>query len=164
MCLPSLGAFSLLGVSIHSLLLNLVSSLVRGKAVRRPPWNAIGLEWLLPLRHLRPRNFEEKSKPTRDQTAPDWLTAAALPLVIHSGAFRATEFSSLTGPPGPPLEAMTPHPRQPRSLSAFDQNAGPTERPTGVRSTAAHSNHSLTRFIFFCAPRALFFFRLLSPA
>ncbi len=45
--LASLGAF-LLGVSIIPFLLNLVSSLVRGARAPANPWNAIGLEWLLP--------------------------------------------------------------------------------------------------------------------
>ncbi len=45
--IASLGAF-LLGVSIIPFLLNLVSSWVRGAKAPANPWNAIGLEWLLP--------------------------------------------------------------------------------------------------------------------
>jgi cytochrome c oxidase subunit 1 len=45
--LASLGAF-LLGVATIPFLLNLVSSLVRGPKAPPNPWNAIGLEWLLP--------------------------------------------------------------------------------------------------------------------
>ncbi|MFM7229466.1 MAG: cbb3-type cytochrome c oxidase subunit I [Cyanobacteriota bacterium] len=43
----SFGAF-LLGVSMIPFLLNLVSSWVRGPKAGPNPWNAIGLEWLLP--------------------------------------------------------------------------------------------------------------------
>ena len=45
--LASLGAF-LLGVSIIPFLLNMLSSWVRGDKAPANPWNAIGLEWLLP--------------------------------------------------------------------------------------------------------------------
>jgi cytochrome c oxidase subunit 1 len=45
--LASLGAF-LLGVATIPFLLNLVSSWVRGEKAPPNPWNAIGLEWLLP--------------------------------------------------------------------------------------------------------------------
>jgi cytochrome c oxidase subunit 1 len=45
--LASLGAF-LLGVSIIPFLLNMVSAWVRGPKAPHNPWNAIGLEWLLP--------------------------------------------------------------------------------------------------------------------
>ncbi|WP_411870309.1 cbb3-type cytochrome c oxidase subunit I [Vulcanococcus limneticus] len=55
--LASLGAF-ILGVSIIPFLLNLVSSLVRGAKAPANPWNAIGLEWLLPSPPPA-ENFEE---------------------------------------------------------------------------------------------------------
>ena len=45
--LASLGAF-LLGVATIPFLLNIVSSWVRGPKAPPNPWNAIGLEWLLP--------------------------------------------------------------------------------------------------------------------
>jgi cytochrome c oxidase subunit 1 len=45
--LASLGAF-LLGVAMIPFLLNLVSSWVRGARASANPWDAIGLEWLLP--------------------------------------------------------------------------------------------------------------------
>jgi cytochrome c oxidase subunit 1 len=45
--IASLGAF-LLGVSIIPFLLNMVSSWIRGPKATHNPWNAIGLEWLLP--------------------------------------------------------------------------------------------------------------------
>ncbi len=45
--LASLGAF-LLGVAIIPFLLNMVSSWARGPRAPANPWNAIGLEWLLP--------------------------------------------------------------------------------------------------------------------
>lgn len=45
--LASLGAF-LLGVSIIPFLLNIISSWARGPRASHNPWNAIGLEWLLP--------------------------------------------------------------------------------------------------------------------
>ncbi|MEI6617040.1 MAG: cytochrome c oxidase subunit I, partial [Cyanobium sp. ELA507] len=45
--LASLGAF-LLGVAMIPFLLNLVSSWVRGARAPANPWQAIGLEWLLP--------------------------------------------------------------------------------------------------------------------
>jgi cytochrome c oxidase subunit 1 len=45
--LASLGAF-LLGVSIIPFLLNMISSWIRGPRATHNPWNAIGLEWLLP--------------------------------------------------------------------------------------------------------------------
>jgi len=45
--LASLGAF-LLGVAMIPFLLNLVSSWARGEKAPANPWNAIGLEWLLP--------------------------------------------------------------------------------------------------------------------
>ena len=45
--LASLGAF-LLGVAMIPFLLNLVSSWVRGAPAPANPWQAIGLEWLLP--------------------------------------------------------------------------------------------------------------------
>ncbi len=45
--LASLGAF-LLGVAMIPFLLNLVSAWVRGEKAGPNPWNAIGLEWLLP--------------------------------------------------------------------------------------------------------------------
>jgi cytochrome c oxidase subunit 1 len=45
--LASLGAF-LLGVAMIPFLLNMVSSWARGARAPANPWNAIGLEWLLP--------------------------------------------------------------------------------------------------------------------
>jgi cytochrome c oxidase subunit 1 len=45
--LASLGAF-LLGVSIIPFVLNMLSSWVQGAKAPANPWNAIGLEWLLP--------------------------------------------------------------------------------------------------------------------
>ena len=45
--LASLGAF-LLGVAVIPFLLNMVSSWARGPRAPANPWNAIGLEWLLP--------------------------------------------------------------------------------------------------------------------
>jgi cytochrome c oxidase subunit 1 len=45
--IASLGAF-LLGVSIIPFLLNMLSSWIRGPRATHNPWDAIGLEWLLP--------------------------------------------------------------------------------------------------------------------
>jgi cytochrome c oxidase subunit 1 len=45
--LASLGAF-LLGVASIPFILNMVSSWARGPRAPANPWNAIGLEWLLP--------------------------------------------------------------------------------------------------------------------
>jgi cytochrome c oxidase subunit 1 len=53
----SLGSF-LLGVSIIPFLLNMISSWVRGPQAPQNPWNAIGLEWLLPSPPPA-ENFEE---------------------------------------------------------------------------------------------------------
>lgn len=55
--LASLGAF-LLGVATIPFLLNIVSSWVRGPKAPPNPWNAIGLEWLLPSPPPA-ENFEE---------------------------------------------------------------------------------------------------------
>jgi cytochrome c oxidase subunit 1 len=55
--LASLGAF-LLGVATIPFLLNMVSSWVRGPKAPANPWNAIGLEWLLPSPPPA-ENFEE---------------------------------------------------------------------------------------------------------
>jgi cytochrome c oxidase subunit 1 len=55
--LASLGAF-LLGVSIIPFLLNMISSWARGPKATHNPWNAIGLEWLLPS-PPPVENFEE---------------------------------------------------------------------------------------------------------
>jgi cytochrome c oxidase subunit 1 len=56
--LASLGAF-LLGVAMIPFLLNLVSSWVRGQPAGPNPWQAIGLEWLLPSPPPL-ENFEEE--------------------------------------------------------------------------------------------------------
>jgi cytochrome c oxidase subunit 1 len=53
----SLGSF-LLGVSIIPFLINMISSWVRGPQAPQNPWNAIGLEWLLPSPPPA-ENFEE---------------------------------------------------------------------------------------------------------
>jgi cytochrome c oxidase subunit 1 len=55
--LASLGAF-LLGVSIIPFLLNMISSWLRGPKASSNPWQAIGLEWLLPSPPPA-ENFEE---------------------------------------------------------------------------------------------------------
>jgi cytochrome c oxidase subunit 1 len=55
--IASLGSF-LLGVSIIPFLLNMISSWIRGPQAPQNPWQAIGLEWLLPSPPPA-ENFEE---------------------------------------------------------------------------------------------------------
>ncbi|MHA3960071.1 cytochrome c oxidase subunit I [Synechococcus sp. LTW-G] len=70
--IASLGAF-LLGVSIIPFLLNMVSSWIRGPKATHNPWNAIGLEWLLP------------SPPPEDNFGEEVPTVIARPYGYGSG-------------------------------------------------------------------------------
>jgi cytochrome c oxidase subunit 1 len=81
--IASLGAF-LLGVSIIPFLLNLVSSLVRGERAPANPWNAIGLEWLLPS--PPPTENFEANVPT--VISGPYGYGTGLPLVEHQEAYE----------------------------------------------------------------------------
>ena len=81
--LASLGAF-LLGVSIIPFLLNMLSSWVRGDKAPANPWNAIGLEWLLPSPPAKD-NFGE-NVPT--VIARPYGYGTGLPLVENQQAYE----------------------------------------------------------------------------
>jgi len=86
--LASLGAL-LLGVSIIPFLLNLVSSLVRGKQAPANPWNAIGLEWLLPS----PPPAENFAENVPTVISGPYGYGSGLPLVEHQERYPlATDF------------------------------------------------------------------------
>ena len=86
----SLGSF-LLGVSIIPLLLNMISSWVRGPQAPQNPWQAIGLEWLLPSPPPA-ENFEE-NVPTVISGPYGYGTGK--PLVENQAAYENQQFQEV---------------------------------------------------------------------
>ncbi|QEY31302.1 cytochrome c oxidase subunit I [Synechococcus sp. RSCCF101] len=95
--LASLGAF-LLGVATIPFLLNMVSSWSRGRRAPANPWQAIGLEWLLPSPPPA-ENFEE-NVPT--VISGPYGYGLGRPLVEHEESFIARAAQPAASPTSDP--------------------------------------------------------------